>query len=219
MPAQKHAPSPAPLPGIPPPAIRAFLLQSAEQPSWTADYARKTLGLDAASTNQAMLALQASGYIEPVPGARGSWRITEAGSRMAGVSRAKPILRKTLDKNLEAVLDRIRHVNHDSRFLYRVEKAVLFGPYVTGKQERLKGLDLAIQLAPKEQDPARLEQLVHERAAEAERAGKHFKSYADRMRYGENELRDFLKSRSRAIVLHNLEDWIVREPHRVVFEE
>jgi hypothetical protein len=115
------------------------------------------------------------------------------------------------------VIARIHQVNHEPRFLYRVEKAVLFGPYVTGKQDRLKGLDGAIQLAPKEQDPARREQRIHERAAEAERAGKNFKSYADRMRYGETEVRDFLKSRSRAIVLRDLEEWIIREPHRVVF--
>lgn len=109
-------------------------------------------------------------------------------------------------------------MNNDPRFLYWVEKAILFGPHVTGKQDRLKSLDLAIRLAPKEQDRACLERLVRERAAEAERAGKHFKGYADRMRFGENTVRDFLKSRSRAIVLHDLEAWIMREPHRVVFE-
>jgi hypothetical protein len=186
MTAQKHARSPAPLPGIAPAAIRSFLVQAAELPSWTADYLRKILAVDAAAANQVLLALEASGYIEPMPGKRGSWRNTEAGNRMAGVSRAKPILRKTLDESLEALRDRICRVNHDPRFLYRVEKAVLFGPYLTDKQDRLKGLDVAIQFAPKEQDPARLEQLVQERAAEAERAGTHFKSYADRMRYGEN---------------------------------
>jgi hypothetical protein len=54
------------------------------------------------------------------------------------------------------VLDRIRRVNGDPHFLYRIDKAVLFGLYITGSEDRLKGLDLAIQLAPKEQDPARL---------------------------------------------------------------
>ena len=33
-----------------------------------------------------------------------------------------------------------------------------------------------------------------------------------------DEVRTFLKARVRSIVLHDLADWMLREPHRVVYE-
>ncbi len=199
---------------VAPAAILDFLRHSADRGSWTVADVARMLGVDRKEADQAIATLAAAGYIEPVPKKRGAWRNTAGGNEVAGVPKTRPVARKTAEQNLKAFLDRVRQVNADPRFLYRVEQSVVFGPFVASN-EPVRAVDIGIRLAPKEADGARHEKLVLEHAAAAERAGKHFTSYAAKLRYGEDEVRAFLKARVRSIALHNLEEWMMREPHRV----
>jgi hypothetical protein len=85
MPPRNQAAKPqAQLAGVSPTAVRGFLLQSAESPSWTAAYLQKTLAIDGQTARGVLTALSAVGYIEPDPEQPRNWRNTEAGNKMAG---------------------------------------------------------------------------------------------------------------------------------------
>jgi hypothetical protein len=209
--------APTPAPSLPAAAILTFLRQSADREAWTAADLARMLGVSPTEAEQAIAIMAVAGYIEPVAKPSGVWRNTVVGNTVAGVPRAKPVARKTAEKNLEAFVGRVREVNADPRFLYRVEQAVVFGPSAI-TNEPVRTIDVALRLMPKEPDQPQHDRLVLDRAAEAERKGKHFSSYASRLRSGEDEVRTFLKARVRSIVLHDLADWMLREPHRVVYE-
>jgi hypothetical protein len=53
---------------------------------------------------------------------------------------------------------------------------------------------------------------------QAEAAGKRFQSYARRRDFPKEDVRNFIKVRSRAITLYDIEPWLERRPHKVIFE-
>jgi hypothetical protein len=158
-----------------------------------------------------------AGYIEPDPDSPKNWRNTAAGNMMAKVSPARPVTRKTAEKNLADFLGRVNAVNLESDYLYAVQKAVLFGPYLTSG-ENVKNVDIAIELKPKITDARKLEERVKADSDRAESGGKRFKSFADKREWGENKVRQQLKGRSRVISLYDLNDSILGQAHRVVYE-
>jgi hypothetical protein len=172
-------PAGATLGGISAEAVRRYLLQAAELGSWTIGDLQKILGLDAVTARVVVAALSIVGYSEPDAKDPKRRSNTEAGSAMASVSWAKPITRKTAEKALAAFEERVREVDMKSRFQFRVEKAVVFGPYLTGA-EKLKNVDDAIALRAKAKDRHELDARVKADADGAATAPKRFKSFADR---------------------------------------
>ena len=203
--------------GVSAAAVREFLLQSAELPSWTLDYLRKTMSLDTKTARGVATALQMVGYIKPLRSGSDEWQNTDEGNMVAKVSRARPITRKTAEKALELFLFRVNEVNSGPEFLYTVDKAVLFGPYLDAKQ-KIKDIDLAIHLSPKIKDKRKLDAAIDAQASDAEAAGKNFQSYAAKRRWAETKVRQHLKGRSRAIALYDLNESVTSQPHKVVFE-
>ena len=203
--------------GLTPDAVRGFLLQAAESPNWTPSYAASTLAVDPKSISGVLAALAMVGYIEADPADPKRWRTTAAGNAVAGVSKAKPVARKTLERSLQQVIERIREVNVEKQYLYSVNKAVIFGPYLTGA-EKIKNVDIALDLQPKIANEKKLQESVKADAAQAEQEGKRFKSYADRRAWGQNKVRAYLKGRARAISLHDLTDKVLAQPHEVIFQ-
>jgi hypothetical protein len=53
------------------------------------------------------------------------------GGALSNVLFSLPVARRSAERNLGELIDRVRDVNEDSRFLYRVGKAVLFGSFLT----------------------------------------------------------------------------------------
>jgi len=179
---------------------------------------QELLGIDAPEAEQAVASLEVMNYVERSPGTGRRWRNTSAGNRVAGVSSAPPLKRETVQKNLDAFLERVREVNANERFLYRVERVILFGPFLAKDIDRVKNADVAIELEPKNVDREQQEEQEEAKRREADGAGKRFKSYADQRQFPKTEVRDFLKGRSRAIALYDIEPWIATRPHRVLFE-
>jgi hypothetical protein len=194
-------------------AVRDFLLQAAELGNWTSRDAAKFLSLPAKDLKQALATLESVGYIERVRGAKDTWQNTSSGNTVAGVSTAKPIKRETAADKLEEFVERAHKVNDDRRYLYRVARAVVYGPYLTDTA-KLKNIDIAVDLQPKEKNKNRHEQRMKERADEAAAGGKHFASFAKRRDWGRQEVLDMLKGRSRAIAIRDLTGWILGQPHK-----
>jgi predicted nucleotidyltransferase len=198
---------------ISPAAVRVFLQQSAEFPSWSVEDLAKALGIDKALAKGAIAAMQMSGYVEP---AGSSFRNTEAGNAVAKVSKAKPIKKATAEKALNDFLARVRTVNLESDWLYAVDRVVLFGPYLEGA-EKIKDVDVAVELTPKERNQAKLEAREKKQAEEAEAAGKRFKSFADRRAWSRNKILAFLKGNSRSIAVFLLDKDILTRPHKILY--
>ena len=204
--------------GLTPDAVRGFLLQAAESPNWTQAYAASALGVDTKAVPGVLAALSMVGYIETDPEDPKRWRTTEAGNTIAGVSKAKPVARKTVDRSLQQVLDRIREVNVEKQYLYAVDKAVVFGPYLSGL-DKVKNVDVALDLRPKVTNLKKLQDAVKADAERAEQEeGKRFKSYADRRAWGQNKVRNYLKGRVRTVALYDLTEKILAQPHEVIFQ-
>lgn len=198
---------------VSPQAVRNYLLQAAELGEWSSGDAAKFLGVGAKEVKQALAALESVGYVERVPRAKDKWRNTQSGNTVAGVSAAKPVKRDTAAGKLEQFVERVHKVNDDPQYLFRVARAVVYGPYLTNA-EKLKNVDVAVELRPKEKNRQRHEQRMKERAEEAAAAGKRFTSFAKRRDWGRQEVVDFLKSRARAISVNELTDWILAQPHK-----
>jgi hypothetical protein len=202
------------LPGIAAGAVRAFLHQSAELDTWTAADVQKALSIDANAAKGVLAAMQMVGYIEPLKG--GKYRNTSEGNAVAQVSNARPIKRETAQKALDEMLQRVKQVNLEREYLYSVEKVVLFGPYYEGA-EKIKDVDVAVELSPKERNAEKLAAASKKQADEAEAGGKRFKSFADKRAWSRNRVLALLKGKSRALSLYDLNADILARPHGILF--
>jgi hypothetical protein len=114
------------------------------------------------------------------------------------------------------MLQRVKQVNLERDYLYSVEKVVLFGPYFEGAT-KIKDVDVAVELSPKERNAEKLAAASKKQADEAEAGGKRFKSFADKRAWSRNRLIAFLKGKSRALSIYELNADVLARPHEVVF--
>jgi hypothetical protein len=211
MPTQKSAS------GVSANAVRDFLLQAAELANWKPAYVQKTLGVDGRTATTVLNTLAMAGYVERDTTAQGAWRNTAAGNAMAGVSKARPIKRQTAERNIEEFLARVRDVNLESQFLYSVQRAAIFGPYLL-KADTVKNVDIGVELVPKTADRKKLEERVKADADRAEAEGKRFKSYAAKRAWGQDKVWQHLKGRTRALSVVPMTDTVLAQPHRVIYD-
>lgn len=134
---------------------------------------------------------------------------TLKGCSLALASAAKPVTRKTAEKKIEEFLKRVEEVNKNEYFLYRVDKAVVFGSYLSD-QERINDIDIAVVANRKHDDFEKFYNETMKRASDAEAKGRRFSSANSMLYYTWDEVMLFLKSRSRAISLHSSIDFILK---------
>ena len=146
-------------------------------------------------------------YIEPADSYDNKqyWKLSNKGGTFALSSSAKPILRSTAERKVKEFLERVKIVNNDEYYLYKVTKVILFGSFLT-HVEKLNDVDLAIELKRKNPDKEIQSQLEIQRAIEAEQKGRRFSTLLDKLCWAETEVQLFLKSKSRAISLHLASD-------------
>ena len=115
-------------------------------------------------------------------------------------------------------LDRVRQVNCNSRFLYRVRKIVVFGSFLSDAPF-IGDLDLAVDLCPKKKDSRKHSELIRARANEAASYGRRFRNYVEGLRFAEQEVIMFLKARSRILQLTRCDDGVLNiTESRVIYE-
>lgn len=145
------------------------------------------------------------------------WELTIKGCAFTMASAAKPIKRVTADRLIKEFIDRIDIVNNDSDYLYKVKTAVIFGSYLSDK-DKINDIDIAIQLERVEKDPEKYRILLREQVIEEDIKGRVFREPLDFLLWPEKKVRLFIKSRSRALSLHRMEDLnIVTGGKKVIF--
>ncbi len=205
---------------IPAKRVRDFL-RSASDFEWSPPFVAQRLRISDEAAEQLVAELQRLGYVEPVSDPQGNnrFRRTLNGSSFALASAARPITRRTADRKLREILERVRRVNDSDYYLYRVQRVLVFGSYLTG-EEILNDVDVAVELVPREQDPDKQRELGQRRISEVLKAGRQFSNYVEQLFWPETEVMLFLKSRSRGISLHTTRDAILNTAKSaIVFED
>jgi predicted nucleotidyltransferase len=205
--------------------VRDLLRRVNNTDEWEADFVVNRLKISPKKANRLIIELNRRGYIEPIRIYRQKqfYRKTLKGSTLGLASAAKPVTRKTANRIIAEFMDRVRQVNSDQSFLVKVKKVLVFGSYLTDAI-RINDIDVAVELTWKENHPLVLNkdkaQLALNLSNIAEKKGKKFSSFIDRLEWPEHEVRLFLKSRSRTLSIHTIHDEILnRVEYSVFFSE
>jgi predicted nucleotidyltransferase len=148
---------------------------------------------------------------EPTRQRQGSahYRLTDDGRSFCRAIAAKPVQRKSAEEALRGFMERVRVVNQEDRFLYRVTAVVLYGSYVRGA-ERPADVDLAIEVERKIDDFDTFHEACWKHLQDAGRACQRI---GYELEFPHLEVFVFLRQRKRTLSLHSLHDFIVMEKH------
>jgi len=165
--------------------------------------------------------LEQQGFIEKntsAPGAKRNWKHTIKGGALSNALFSAAVSRRNAERRLSEFMDRVREVNEGGRFLFRVRKVVLFGSFLT-ESSTIGDLDVAIDLVPREPDARKHSELILAHANAAALCGKRFQSFVQRLDFAAQQVRSYLKARSRIIQLTNCDDGVLEvAEHRVIYE-
>ena len=205
--------------------VRKLLKGVDNESDWGKNHVTSILELSPQKVNRLLQELERRGYIE-----RGVifkreqlWRKTLKGSTLGLASAAKPVIRETADRVFSEFLERVKQVNSDPCFLMKVKKVVVFGSYL-GDSPRLNDIDIAVELDWKQDHSWFLgkgrAQAVLDYAHEAQNRGRRFSPFTDQLAWPEDEVKLYLKSRSRTLSIHSISDEILDIVEcKVVFSE
>jgi predicted nucleotidyltransferase len=205
--------------GIPVITVRDFLVKVKDR-LFTGSDAIRFLKTDHQTVTAVLAELHSCKYIELLDfKTEKVWEVTTAGRTFSIASAAKPILRKTADKKIEEFLKRVEIVNSSNHYIYEVVKVVVFGSYLS-EQEKINDIDIGFALERKTTDGALFEEMHKQSIRQAEEDGRYFSTHVERIFWPEREIQLFLKSRSRSISLHPLNDGVIKSAvQKVLFEK
>src|SRR5258705_4244782 len=197
------------------------LLRRGQGSLWGIGFVEEILHVNSGTAKRIIKGLESEGYIEKKDSRRqrDCWENTIKGNAVGLASAAKPVKRARAEEKLQAFLERVKHVNDDDYFLYKVEKVILFGSFLTLK-ESVNDVDLAIKLLPKIGDHEEFQQLSRQRIREAYEKGRTFSNFLDELSWPQMEVKRYLKSRSRILSLHDTDDGILDQcVSQVIYED
>ena len=207
-----------PIAGYPAKRIRDFFRRSMDM-HWSIVHIIESLDLDRRRAGRLLDDLQELGLVEFYrrSGEYDFYGLTSTGRRIGLATLAKPLRRETAEKKLEEFLARVHQVNADDYFVYQVERVVLFGSMLTNAA-RPSDIDLSIKLCCRF-DGQEHEDRFDARIREALGGGRRFSGILSEVGWPYTEVLLFLKSRSRALSLHDYDATAFEDTeHRVIFE-
>jgi hypothetical protein len=171
--------------------MNIFLKQAALEDHWTTAYIGKALGLDRQTAKQFATEMTLTGYAEPVPGKKETWRNTEMGNKLAGTRPAR-LTRAKAEDLLTGLEDRAAQFNLRDSPGVRILRVVAVGSILT-QHDPIQDIDIGVQLEPA--PDGQTTQHAHEL-----------------------DLMKSLKGRSPALKIHLWDDALARMPARVVWK-
>lgn len=205
--------------------VRDFLKKYSNDEIWFKSTVSYGLKISEKKSAELIKELTKLGYIESTGRfkEKEAWKKTLMGSTFSLASAAKPVLRSTANKHLALLLKRVEVVNDDPKYLFKVSEVVLFGSYLTDS-EKVGDIDIAIKTEWKSEHPKvkgnNKTDVSVKHAEEAESQGRNFGTYLDYLAWPEYEVRLYLKSKSRVISLHSINDLILKQTEtKTIFEK
>lgn len=138
------------------------------------------------------------------------YEVTLDGNRLALAKAVPPLNRVKADKLFSGFMQRVHEVNMISYYLYKVERVLLFGSYITNV-ETVNDIDLAVELQSVETDTKVRREMENNRIREALQKGIRFSNSIVRYNYPRKQVLLFLKSKSRYLSIHGINDEILNE--------
>ena len=117
---------------------------------------------------------------------------------------ASPLRRATAARLVAELIERVRDLNADNTWAYRVGTVVVFGSYARGT-DRPNDVDVACELCPRWKDDRHRTQEQVRRDSR----GKPFRNLSEWAIWPRLEVFRFLRARARGLSVHALEDWIL----------
>ena len=114
--------------GVPLTVIRKMFRRDGLKGTLTAEFVRGTLHVSESGAAALLRASVTVGFLRRERA--GLWHLTTAGIRLREATAAKPLIRRTAERLLEDLLQRMTALNEDPRFLARGEKAIVFDCYL-----------------------------------------------------------------------------------------
>lgn len=118
---------------------------------------------------------------------------------LENVTRKKLFKRKSADKVLQNILDKINKVNENKDFIYFIKKAIVFGSYINSDNDRIGDLDIALYLELKDKTIPE----ENQNCDRFKKAGKGYQPFIIQMLYGKEEIFKFVKDNKRIVELHD----------------
>jgi hypothetical protein len=149
------------------------------------------------------------------------YAMTAQGGTFLNALAVPPVRRETAERALQEFLVRCREVNSDNHFAYKVERATVFGSFLSSA-DRVGDVDIALRICPKVKfgDPDRWMAKVGQQVRAAKRGGRRFSSYFEELAFGVTSVQQRLKNRSRVLQFTDESDGALKMgPTRVVFED
>ena len=135
---------------------------------------------------------------------------TVKGNALANAKAFIAISKEKAEKIFSEFMERVQEVNQNSKYIFKVSKVILFGSYIKGSPT-VNDIDIAIELTRKDENDdifmAKHEKIIQE----AIKKGKRFNNMLDRLYYPNQEVVLFLKSKSRYLSFHFMDDGILNE--------
>ena len=197
--------------------IRKLFRRAGLEGTLTVEFVRGSLHVSEPEATALLRASAKAGFLNREKGGR--WHLSTAGIRLRGATAAKPLIRRTAERLLEELSQRMTALNENPRFLARVEKAIVFGSYV-GAGDRLGDVDVAIQLVPRLSDPEKHREANARRVEEEVQMGRRFRSFLDQAFWWQQEAMLFLRNRRRGLSLQHygpIRDVVEASPHALMF--
>ena len=167
------------------------------------------LNVTPAAARDLALDLLAAGWIteseRPDPG---WYQLTVRGRGFALASLAPPLKRATAERKIQELLGRVRTVNSNPYYLFRVVRVLLFGSML-GEADRVGDVDLVVELESKIEDRDERTRVESARIREAMTTGRRFSNIVSEIAWPQQEVLLFLKSRSRGLSFHDAGDGIL----------
>src|SRR5205823_6432744 len=104
---------------------------------------------------QLLIRLKALGYLTQMGT---TWSLTARGRKVRGQSQGR-ITRTAALRVVDRLNQRIKDINRNASYCYKIDVAVVFGSVLDPKKERVGDVDVAYRLAPRVVDPKQFEAL------------------------------------------------------------
>ena len=173
---------------------------------------------------QLMSVFLSEGLLQPSKEMKGVYELTKKGIAVAQSKACKPITRETGNEAIKGLLRRAKAVNGDPHFVRCVETLVLFGSFVTEK-EQPSDVDVAFKLRPRWANQEEQDRRESECISTAMRQGRRFQNLTQQLYWPETQVELYLRNRVRCL---SFQDWhtFLRlrkeepgQPYRVLYGE
>lgn len=134
-----------------------------------------------------------------------TYPVTLQGNSLGNAKAIPSIQRAKADALFESFMLRVKELNKNPKYLYKISRIELFGSYNTNT-ETVNDIDIGYRLEKKGKDRKKWREKDRRQVRMAKNAGVNFNSFMAELFYTRKVALKYLKSRSPYLSLHDLDD-------------